>query len=1013
MLPATTDLLSTFLGEAWETISALEGAKTVLSGGGTAVGPEVLQHDTLQHEALQHLVMLSHRLHGSAGMYGFPQIANLTGLLERLLEQAGALGVGQRRSLAEFTQRATVCMTAALERITQTGAEGDVGYELTQLGASDLLVELLRANPQAFVRRAASAHIAQDHDASEPPVSVASAGSPVSVEETLRAFVQNDAETWSYFAPEVTEHLEVVAAAIEVMQTDHDPGFLHQLFRSLHTIKGAAYSVGCPPIGALAHRLEDLLVAVRDGHRAWDASASDAVVHGADLIGAMMAVAEGRPNQFVASLERTRTVFEVALGSRDLGLEVAATPSSAQIENTVQDGVPDDAPGTDAVVAEAQSAAQAKPQATMQRGATLRVGLEKIEHLLDLSGETVIARMRFERLLGRYRSLTDQLEGTRSRFDRTATEFVDRYLNPRLSSSAAQTDNQAETGPTIGRGLSASEMFSELEFDRYDDLNILARSIGEMANDLGEVQNQLVQLTDRFKSELEDLEKLTRTVRGEVGRMRLVSIGRLMNRLRTQARGMIGHKKFRVELEGETVELDNLVLEGLSSVMLHVISNAVAHGIETPEVRAANGKAEEGLIQIRAHQRGNFVFIEVQDDGAGIDVNAVRRQAVARNLRTQEELEQLDDQAALALIFLPGLSTSNTVNETSGRGVGMDAVWSGLRRLKGEITLESQPGRGTLVHLKVPLTLVVSEVLLLECDGSRFALPRESVRSLRAVDRDAILERDGVAQTLIEGQSVRVLSLHKLLGLNTPSLGKRASLVTVEIGARSGVPGTTGTGSGVPGTTGTTLVALEVDGFIGLEQAVVKPLEAPFHTLEHLLGAMVDSDGQVILVLDAAGVTRLEARDTARSTRPVRTATAITPVAPRAPIRAACRVLLVDDSLSVRRIVGERIKRLGFEVVLAADGQEALDLALQHDFDAIITDLEMPKLNGFELLESLRRREQFALTPMAMLTSRASDKHERLAFELGVNEYLTKPLDDAKLMGFLARIDAPERVGRA
>ncbi len=968
MLPATTELVSIFLGEAWETISALEGAETAFANLGTDGG-------------LDHLVMLSHRLHGSAGMYSFPQIANLSGLLEQLLEQTVALEPSQQAVLLEFTRQATACLTGGLERIAANGSEGDVGYELTQTGAPTLLVDLLRANPQAFVRQATEPQV-RNQDAPDPAVE--NTESSVSVEETLRAFVRNDAETWSYFAPEVTEHLEMVSAAIEAMQAETDPGFLNQLFRSMHTIKGAAYSVGCPPIGGLAHRLEDLLVAVREGGRAWDENVSNAVVQGADLLGAMLGVAEGRPNQFLTLLERTRTAFQAALGSDDLGFQISGTPPSTQIENTVLDGVPETLQ-TDTVVAELPKTAPAEPRVTVQRGATLRVGLEKIENLLDLSGETVIARMRFERLLGRYRSLTDQLEGTRSRFDRTASEFVDRYLNPRLSSG--QTDNSSEAGSTIGRGLSASEMFSELEFDQYDDLNILARSIGEMASDLGEVQNQLFQLTDRFKLEVQDLEKLTRTVRTEVGRMRQVPIGRLMNRLRTQARGLMGQKRYRVELEGETVELDNLVLEGLSGVMLHVISNAVAHGIETPETRTANGKSAEGLIQIRAYQRGNFVFIEVQDDGAGIDVNAVRRQAVVRKLRTQEELDQLDEQSALALVFLPGLSTNANVDATSGRGVGMDAVWNGLRRLKGEITLESQAGRGTLVQLKVPLTLVVSEVLLLECDRTRFALPRESVRSLRAVERDTILERDGGSWTLIEGQSVRVLSLHTLLGLDAPTLGKRASLVTVEIG--------------------TNLVALEVDGFIGLEQAVVKPLEAPFHTLEHLLGAMVDSEGQVILVLDAAGVVRLETQNTVA--HPIQTT--IKSAAPRTPNRVSGRVLLVDDSLSVRRVVGERIKRLGYEVVLAADGQEALDLALQEHFDAVITDLEMPKLNGFELLESLRRREQFATTPMAMLTSRASDKHERLAFELGINEYLTKPLDDAKLIGFLARLNAPERVG--
>ncbi len=968
MLPTSTELLDGFLSESWETVAALEKAEEVLSNPSA--------------ERLHRLVVLTHRLRGSAGLYGFPQLSTLSGLLERLFEQAIQLQPPERRLLLNFTRQAGSVLSAALDRVSQTGSEGDVGHELGQLGGSAHLLELLRANPAAFVRHE-PVESSDAHQKQQVPASTPLTPGLVSLEATLAGFVRSDAETWSYFAPEVTEHLEMVAAAVEAMLSEPDPSHLNQLFRSMHTIKGAAYSVGVQPIGALAHKLEDLLVAVREGSRDWDSVVASAVSQGAEAIGAMLAAAEGRPHTLSTALDQTRTAFIVALGSTDLGLGDAPLQTVADAQNGSSGTVLESSKSTvqDGVVATSTPTRDLPQTAETPRnapGASLRVSLDKVESLLNLSGETIVARSRFERLLGRYRTLTDQLEQAKTRFDRTASDFVERYLNPRLSSLEERSEENNQ--PTVGRGLSAGELFTELEFDRYDDLNILARTIGEMANDLSEVQNQLARHTDTFKQELEGLEKLTRTLRGEVGRMRLVPIGRLMARLRRQARQMAGIKQFRVELEGENVELDNLVLEGLSDALLHLVSNAVAHGLETPEMRRLRHKPAEGVLSIRAYQRGNFVHIDVQDDGEGINVPAVRRQAVTRGLRSAEQLEGMTDQDVIELIFLPGLSTSEAVTEVSGRGVGMDAVWSSLRRLKGEVSVTSQPGQGTTVSLRVPLTLVVSEVLLLECGGMSFGLPRENVRSLRAVSRDAILSENGRMRTMIEGQMVQVFELHSLLGLSAPAQTSRLSVVALELGS--------------------SLVALAVDGFTGLEQAVVKPLEAPFENLEHIVGAMVGSEGQVILVLDALELIRLSN------------------AAPRSPTVTReiphsisnKQVLLVDDSLSVRRIVAERVRRLGFDVTTAVDGQEALDLLLDRRFDAIITDLEMPRVNGFELVEELRRREHTRHIPVVMLTSRASDKHAQLAFELGINEYLTKPLDEIKLERFLGRLRQPQQV---
>jgi chemosensory pili system protein ChpA (sensor histidine kinase/response regulator) len=1018
----TPEMLDSFLAEAWDTVSQLERAGPILRG-----------EDTRRPEAL---IVVTHRLRGSAGLYGFPELSRLGSLLERVFESTAFFNHEQTGLALEFIALSNACLTESLERIARTGFEGEVGQDLNQYGGPAIMSELVSLDPLAFAKGASQAS-SRNQMFEAAPVSLATTNLPnlsneypngqalvaqqlsqpavqpepevittrhEDLEIELRAFHAQDPEMWEYFAPEVQEHLEAISSTIEGLlmasvMGENPAERITQLFRVWHTIKGAAYSVGCQPIGRLAHRLEDALVAVRDGGMPWTQNLASAIIQGADTISLMLATSEGKQTRLEGAVTQMQELLVVVLGGDEV-LELAspkperpAPVQVAQNENASQETNLENA-NENATFGKADGKAEidpskADPESKTEAKASLRVPLEKLENLMDLTGEAVISRGRFERLVRRFDQISFELEDTKKRFERAALDFTERYLNPRLSNLEVNEQAGDSPNPSIGKGRSASEMFSELEFDRYDDLNILARSVGEMANDLGELHTQFTATNADLTRETEGFGKLTRNLRGDVSQMRLVPMGRLFARLKRQARQLSGEKAFELDLIGENVQVDNVVLEGLADPLVHLLTNAVAHGLEGSEARHASGKPREGKIKIRAYQRGNFVYLEVQDDGQGIHVNNVRAKAVSSGLRSQTDVDRMTDEQALELIFLPGLSTKEVVTEQAGRGVGMDAVFAALRRLKGEVNVSSEPGYGTRVTLRVPLTLVVSDVLLFRAGGQVFATPRDAVRALRAVPLDALQTFENQPHVLIGAELIPMVNLEEALRLPITPQGKLANVAVLEVGSEK--------------------VAVRVTEFLGLEQTVVKPLDEPLTNLEHLSGATVNSDGEVILVLDPSGLARLalgmDFEGSAGRINAVQQPFEYeAPAAKALPLNVSLRILLVDDSLSVRRVVSQTLKRNGYTVTTAADGQEALDLLSEHSFDAVITDLEMPRLNGFELTEEIRRRKNLSTLPVAMLTSRASDKHAQLAIELGVNEYLTKPLDDAKLEKFLGSV---------
>jgi len=517
-----------------------------------------------------------------------------------------------------------------------------------------------------------------------------------------------------------------------------------------------------------------------------------------------------------------------------------------------------------------------------------------------------------------------------------------------------------------------SEIFAELEFDRYDDVNILARSVAEMSADVAEVQSQHVALLRSIREDTAQVQRLTAALRREITRARMVPVGRLFTRVAQQMReaARATGKTVNLTVHGEAAEVDTGVIEQIADPLLHLIQNAVAHGIEPSAEREAAGKAAQGQVTLSAVQEGGFILVRVEDDGRGIDASLLRRQAVERGLLPAAEAAALSDRDALNLIFVPGFSTAAAVTRTSGRGVGLDVVRTNVSRLNGEIHVETEPGRMTRFVLRLPLTVAIADALMIRCGGEIFAFPLTAVSVMRPVASHEIVHAGGRETIRVDGQATDLIRLDRVLGLTASPPPVRLPVVVLR-------------GGGKP-------FGVVVDELLGKEEIVIKPLGAFLEGVGPFSGATISGEGRVILLLDPTLL-----REAA--TRPL-------PDVPsdRVPagetVEPRPRVLLVDDSVSIRKFVGQMLEKAGFQVYTAVDGHDALQQLVDLTVDVIVTDLEMPRVNGYALIEDLRRRSATREVPIVVLTTRAGDKHVDLARRLGVSHYVTKPVDEQRFV---------------
>jgi chemosensory pili system protein ChpA (sensor histidine kinase/response regulator) len=924
--PADQEFLrSIFLMEAWDTLASIEDGVTRLAAGAEPAWDE--------------LFLVTHRIKGAAALHGFGRVAGLADAVERVLEPLPKAPPTTRRAAADELFALLGALKSVLDAIEHHRPEE----------AAPLAPISVRPIPTAPV--------------------VAFVRDPVRAE--LVRFFRDSDEVLAYFGPEALEHLDAMSGALLALEREGaSDNELDALFRSVHTLKGAAYVVGCNPIGELAHGLEDLLVAVREGRAPLTPAVLEAMLAAIDTFKPMLDPAAEPSLDLTAAMAGIRQRVAVLIA------DVPPSLPPPRVEPAETAPLGPARPLLPPSALRPVRPASRQPRVPVGRQ-TIRVTLERLDGLMDLVGEMVVARSTLERRLSNLDRLGDTLFSTRARLGHAVADFERRQHDARHPPRPDE-DKAAET--RHARPRSVGEQFAELEFDRYDDFTLLARSVAEIASDIAEVQAEITGLGRTVREDLNLVHRLTGEIRAGLGRARLVPIGSVYTRFVRQGQeaARAAGKSVRIETSGESVELDASVIEQIVDPLLHLVQNAVVHGLETPDERRARGKPAAGTVSLGASHRGAFVVVEVADDGRGIDADRVRRRAVAQGFVGAEVAAALTDRDAIELIFRPGFSTQAEVTTTAGRGVGMDIVRTNVGRLNGEIDVDTEAGAGTRFTLRLPLTVLVTEALLVRAGTEALAVPLNAVHVIATLGPEALRSGPDGEAALVEGRWLPLMHLDCALGLPVVPPPPRLPVLALRGGGG--------------------LFACAVAHVLHKEEIVVKPLGAFLEGIGPYAGATVSADGRVTLLLDPVRLGELAmvpAASRARASAPTALLTEVGGRGPRglSDVRKG-RVLLVDDSISVRKFVGHMLEKAGFDVTTATDGADALTRLGEGRFDVMVTDLEMPRLNGYELLEDVRRRAATRDLPVVVLTTRSGAKHESLARRLGVRHYVTKPVTE-------------------
>ncbi len=848
--PAEQEFLrSIFLMEAWDTVAALDCAAATLA----------------RPEGVDELFVVTHRLKGAASLHGFPNIAELAAELEEAL--AGR--PPDTRRLGALVGHLKHALDAAVN-------------------APPAAVGVATPAPRA--------------DASLDPL-----------RKELEAFFAGNADVIAYFLPEATEHLDGVTSALGALERGVDEADVARLFRAVHTLKGAAYVVGCVRVGEVAHRMEDVLVVAREGRRPLTPRAVETLFAAEGALRLML----GLPPDPRAN------VTDVVAGVRarlDALLDGVPVPAPAPPAAPFPEPVPALSSSLAALLSTPRPApARAAPRRPPRQ--TIRVNLERLDSLMDLIGEMVIDRERVDQRLDEIDRVSAALLASRGRLAQCIADFERRQFDQRRPVPPAKPAAAATAGRSV------SELFAELEFDRYDDSGIFARTVAEIAADIAELQSELTAVTRSLRDDMAHVHRITGALRSEIGRARLVPIGSLFGRFvrQGQAAARAAGKSVRFETRGEAVELDTAIIEQIVDPLLHLVQNTITHGIEAPDERRACGKEAAGTVTLSAAHEGGAVLVEVADDGRGIDPDLVRRRAVAQGFVPADA--ELDDDQTLDLIFLPGFSTASAVTTAAGRGVGMDVVRTNVRRLNGDVEVRSVVGEGTRFTLRLPLTLLVSEALMITVAEERLAVPLNAVQLVTTVRPGPRGEAILVGEDLVD-----LVPLPTILGLERGPRRPRRPVLVVRGAGRT--------------------LAVEVDEILHKQEIVIKPLGEFLTGVGPYGGASVGADARVTLLLDPGALVETAARANA-VTRAARRREAAAGEAP-APRR---RVLLVDDSVSVPQrapVLAEALDAGGAEVSMALSASFALTMLEWNKQDVIISRARLGDMEGHELCAIVR-----------------------------------------------------------
>ena len=790
-----------------------------------------------------------------------------------------------------------------------------------------------------------------------------------------------DADLLPIFIEEGRDMLPQMGEALRAWQKNLNSASLPQsVLRLLHTIKGSARMAGAMSLGQYMHetetRVEQML-----RHGAPNEAALDELLsrhdHGLHLFDALQ-----HPAVSAAIAPPNAPELHAAAGAT-----TNATPGPISTPSTAVSPVPfggQERRSRDRTeVAPTAATANGGVAGTTGNVALVRVRADILDRLVNQAGEVSISRSKLETEVGTLRQSLGEL-----------TDNV-----ARLREQLREIEMQAETQITSRMANSPDREFDPLEFDRFTRLQEITRMMAESVSDVASVQQNLARTVDGATVDLAAQARLTRDLQQDLMRVRMVqfaSISERLYRVTRQASKEVD-KRVNLDIRGSAVEIDRSVLEKMAGPFEHLLRNAIVHGIESREQRRAAGKSETGELRVEIRQEGNEVVLQFSDDGSGLDLQRIRSKAEATGLLTHGH--DVSETELTDLIFNPGFTTAHEVTELAGRGVGMDVVRSEATALGGRVAIVSQAGKGAQFTIHLPLTLAVTQVVVLRTGDKTYAVPSVLVEQVQQLKATALAAAYNEGAVIWQGHRVPLFYLPALLGERdtVPVAQQYSPLIILK--------------------SGNDRVAIHVDDILGNREVVVKNIGPQLARMIGIAGATVLGSGEIVLILNPVPLAQRAAIEQARaagdSSGEARTPTGavaeIDSAQPRSPSTEAVQglrtqniVMVVDDSLTVRRVTQRLLSREGYQVVLAKDGVDALQQLQAITPDVMLVDIEMPRMDGFDLTRNVRGDERTRHIPIVMITSRTAEKHRNYAMELGVNEYLGKPFQEDDLLKAIA-----------
>ena len=717
------------------------------------------------------------------------------------------------------------------------------------------------------------------------------------------------------FREEGTEYLQKLGDCLLHLEKDpKNTSVLEEIFRNAHNLKGAARILGLTEIARIAHDLESIFSLAKDGKLAITSERIDAITESIDAMSSLL------------TADAKEEAVNIQEPVKQMHRELAETKEAAQ-QLPVKFG---------------------RRVSDSQFLSTVKVSTEKLDNMMNQISELLISKMRFEQRMDDTNSLTGLCEG----LIKDISRFKREELRLKGIKKTRSYTNQDKRGVEMMDNISA---------------------------DLIRLNDELIRFTSDFYENQIDLGIVTGSLEESVKNIRMLPLSTIFETMPKMVRDLSRklNKKVDLNMEGETIELDKRILEGLKDPMVHLITNCVDHGIEQPDERKNTGKNEDGKITITAAPVGGYIEIAVEDDGRGISIDKIKERALKNGLVTEDMLAGLSNEQLINFVFEPGFSTSEIITDISGRGVGMDIVKKNIGDLNGLISIQSEYGKGSKITIRVPLTLVTVRVILVESSGEVCALPEAAIDRILSVKEEEILTI-GESEVFREsGDILPIGRLSHILGFSKKEdedASNEYPAIIIEGGEKK--------------------AAFIIDNIIGEETIILKNLTFPLTKLRNVSGAALLGDGRIAIVLNPADII-----DSMKAVKPL-------------PIKKVKEkeiekksVLVVDDSITTRTLEKNILESSGYDVTLAVDGLDAYNKLQKKDFDIIVLDVQMPNMDGFAFTEKARNTQEFSNIPIILVTSLESEADKRRGIDVGADAYIVKrTFDQSNLIETIRRL---------